>query len=110
MSQNFTVNYNINVNSDQALRSIRAFQEATATLTKQGKQLDALRAEVNKTAATLQKLTGKSLQLKISTADTNKKLDVTIRKLERIHTLTKSIGLAGGGRATAERNTTSRPP
>ena len=103
MSQSYQVNYSINVNSQAALNSIQKFQEATLALAECEKR-------IKKVTTALSNMTTKSPVLKVSTESINKKLDVVIRKLERIHSLSAtSTGMLGGGGAKTSTKTKTAP-
>ena len=84
MADNYVVNYNINFNSQTAIQSIQNFQNAINTLTATSKKLNEFQKKLNG-------LTAKMPKMNISTADINRKLDVVIRKLEKIHRLAKTV-------------------
>ena len=131
MAELYTVNYTINVKSQQAINALNSFQTATSKLTQAGNKLKAFERQINKTVAQFNKLSKKTPLLDFSTSKANQKLDVIIRKLEKINRLakqnrtitvntnpvTKTTGGAAGGtvvtRAASSRgtrqNTTARP-
>jgi TP901 family phage tail tape measure protein len=89
MAENYVVNYDINVRSQQALDSIRKFQEATAKLDQCGSKLTAFQKKIEAVNAKFTQMAKKAPVFDVSTAKANKKLDTLITKLERIHSLAK---------------------
>lgn len=49
MAENYTVNYNINVNSEKAISALTAFQNATSKLTDAQKKLTAFQKKIDQT-------------------------------------------------------------
>ena len=131
MAELYTVNYTINVKSQQAINALNSFQTATSKLTQAGNKLKTFERQINKTVAQFNKLSKKTPLLDFSTSKANQKLDVIIRKLEKINRLAKQNrtitvntnpvtktpgGAAGGTVVTREassrgtrQNTTARP-
>lgn len=89
MAENYTVNYNINVNSQAAINALNSFQTATNKLTAAGNKLRTFEKRINSTIAQFNKLSKRTPLLDFSTAKANQKLDVIIRKLEKINRLAK---------------------
>lgn len=89
MAELYTVNYTINVKSQQAINALNSFQTATSKLTQAGNKLKTFERQINKTVAQFNKLSKKTPLLDFSTSKANQKLDVIIRKLEKINRLAK---------------------
>lgn len=89
MAELYTVNYTINVKSQQAINALNSFQTATSKLTQAGNKLKTFERQINKTVAQFNKLSKKTPLLDFSTSKANQKLDVIIRKLEKINRLAR---------------------
>lgn len=110
MAEQYTVDYNIRVNSQSALDSIRAFQEATAQLKACTAPFNELAKTINSTANSLAKLTGQTYKINISTTEADKRLNSLLTKIKTIQSTVK--GIAAGGATTGEtiRKRTPRKP
>lgn len=100
MAEQYTVDYNIRVNSQSALDSIRAFQEATAQLKACTAPFNELAKTINSTASSLAKLTGQTYKINISTTEADKRLNSLLTKIKTIQSTVK--GIAAGGATTGE--------
>lgn len=100
MAEQYTVDYNIRVNSQSALDSIRAFQEATAQLKACTAPFNELAKTINSTANSLAKLTGQTYKINISTTEADKRLNSLLAKIKTIQSTVK--GIAAGGTTTGE--------
>lgn len=107
MAEQYTVDYNIRVNSQSALDGIRAFQEATAQLKACTAPFNELAKTINSTASSLAKLTGQTYKINISTTEANKKLNSLLTKIKTIQSTAR--GIAAGG-ATTGGTTRRRAP
>ena len=98
----YSVNYNINVNSQQALSSIQSFQAATAQLGVCGDQLLAFQNTIATTQSQFAQMAKNVPKLGVDTKSANEKLNRIIKKLEKIQTLSAqatslNVGAASGG-------------
>lgn len=91
MAENYTVNYNINVNSAKAQEALMAFQTATAKLTEASKNLTAFQKKIDQTIAKFNQLAKKTPALDFKVANANKKLQSVITKLQTIERLAKKV-------------------
>lgn len=91
MAENYTVNYNINVNSAKAQEALTAFQTATAKLTEASKNLTAFQKKIDQTIAKFNQLARKTPALDFKVANANKKLQSVITKLQTIERLAKKV-------------------
>ena len=91
MAENYTVNYNINVNSAKAQEALTAFQAATAKLTEASKNLTAFQKKIDQTIAKFNQLAKKTPTLDFKVANANKKLQSVITKLQTIERLAKKV-------------------
>lgn len=87
MAENYTVNYNINVNSEKAISALTAFQNATSKLTDAQKKLTAFQKKIDQTINKFNQFSKKAPVLSIKTDVASRKLDTIIRKLEKIDAL-----------------------
>lgn len=84
MADNYVVNYDINVRSEDAVTALKNFQTAINNLTALGTKLNEFQKNLNG-------ITTKIPKMDISTRGINMKLDRVIAKLEKIHTLAKTV-------------------
>lgn len=84
MADNYVVNYDINVKSQDAVTALTNFQTAINNLTALGTKLNEFQKKLNG-------ITTKIPKMDISTRGINMKLDRVIAKLGRIHTLAKTV-------------------
>lgn len=98
MAEQYTVEYDIRVESQSALESIRAFKEATAQLKACTAPFNELTRTINATVETLTKLTGRTYKINLSTTEADKRLNSLLAKIKTIQNATK--GIASGGVAT----------
>lgn len=91
MAENYTVNYNINVNSAKAQEALMTFQTATAKLTEASKNLTAFQKKIDQTIAKFNQLAKKTPALDFKVANANKKLQSVITKLQTIERLAKKV-------------------
>ena len=110
MAENYVVNYDINVRSQQALDSIRKFQEATNKLDQCGQKLKAFQRKIESVHAKFSQMAKKAPVIDVATSKANQKLDRTIAKLERIHSLAKktaalNISTVAPGKTTSGKTT-----
>lgn len=67
MAENYTVNYQINVNSQAALESIRKFQEATVQMEALTKRFDVVAKSIGKVNSALASIKSKPIEITINT-------------------------------------------
>lgn len=91
MAENYTVNYNINVNSAKAQEALTSFQTATAKLTEASKNLTTFQKKIDQTIAKFNQLARKTPALDFKVANANKKLQSVITKLQTIERLAKKV-------------------
>lgn len=101
MAQNYTVNYNIKVNSASAIQAIDKFVASTNKLTQTV-------SEVDKLTASLKRLTKQSYKLNFNVGNANRSLDSVLHRLREIDRLAKrnrtiaiSQGSGRGARSSA---------
>ncbi|MDR1119464.1 MAG: phage tail tape measure protein, partial [Dysgonamonadaceae bacterium] len=102
MAETYVVNYDINVQSQQALNAFRQFQEATVQLQACMKPLEDFRRKVSSINTALNNMAKKAPVMNISTAKATEKLDAVLAKMERIHAMVRqmpplNIAAAGAG-------------
>lgn len=103
MSENYIVNYDINVNSQKGLEAILKFQEATMKLDECSKKLLAFQKKIDQVSAKFSAMSRKAPVFDISTSAANRKLDAVITRLEKIHRLAKQVSVLNvGGSAGAK--------
>jgi TP901 family phage tail tape measure protein len=90
MAEVYTVNYNINVNSQSALASLLEFQTAIGGLSSCATQLKTFQSELDLTLKKFSQMTKKIPTPQIATDRLNGKLNTVIAKLEKIHLLAKT--------------------
>ncbi|NDV63947.1 phage tail tape measure protein [Bacteroides sp. 224] len=105
MAENYVVNYDINVRSQQALDSIRKFQEATKKLDQCGQKLKAFQRKIESVHAKFSQMAKKAPVIDVATSKANQKLDRTIAKLERIHSLAKKTAALNISASTTGKTT-----
>lgn len=91
MAENYTVNYNINVNSAKAQQALVAFQTATQNLTKAGAELTKFQKKIDQTIAKFNLMAKKTPMLDVRVSSANKKLNSVITKLQTIERLAKKV-------------------
>lgn len=89
MAENYTVNYNINVNSEKAISALTAFQTATSKLTEAQTKLTAFQKKLDTTITKFNNLSKKAPSISIKTESAIRKLNTIISKLETIDRLVK---------------------
>lgn len=93
MAQNYTVNYTINVKSDEATKSLMSFQAAVEKLGSVPESLNKITANFNKLVNSLKKLSQEGFTVNIKTGKAEESLDRVITKLRTIRELTEKTGL-----------------
>ena len=68
MAENYVVNYQINVNSDPALESIRKFQEATAQMEALSKRFDMITKGIGRVNSALASLNKGRVEIRLDTS------------------------------------------
>lgn len=87
MAEKYTVEYNIHVNSSEAVAAINAFTKAAGELTSIGNQFRTLEGTIHSIAKSFSKIAGKKHTLRFSVKEANQNLQSVITKLERIDAL-----------------------
>lgn len=87
----YTVNYQINVNSDPALESIRKFQEATQQMEALTKRFDVVAKSIGKVNSAFASLNKNHVKMDINTSAVEQKLERVIALLERAKTALNAI-------------------
>lgn len=94
MAENYIVNYQINVNSNPALESIRKFQQATAEMEALTKRFDVIAKSIGKVNSALASINTKPINIQINTSAAEAGLDRILTKLNNIKSQAK-IALGG---------------
>ena len=68
MAENYVVNYQINVNSDQAIESIRKFQEATAQMEALSRRFDTITKGIGRGNSALASLNKGRVEIRLDTS------------------------------------------
>lgn len=105
MAENYTVNYQINVNSDPALESIRKFQEATAQMEALTRRFDAIAKGVGKVNSALASLNKGRVEIRLETSSAEAGLRRVLSLLTQIQSATKAT--MSNGKIQVGRNTTT---
>lgn len=84
MAENYIVNYQINVNSNPALESIRKFQQATAEMEALTKRFDVVAKSIGKVNSALASIKTKPINIQINTSAAEAGLDRILTKLNNI--------------------------
>ena len=84
MAENYIVNYQINVNSNPALESIRKFQQATAEMEALTKRFDVDAKSIGKVNSALASIKTKPINIQINTSAAEAGLDRILTKLNNI--------------------------
>ena len=90
MAENYIVNYQINVNSNPALESIRKFQQATAEMEALTKRFDIVAKSIGKVNSALASIKTKPINIQINTSAAAASLDRILTKLNNIKSQAKT--------------------
>jgi TP901 family phage tail tape measure protein len=90
MAENYIVNYQINVNSNPALESIRKFQQATAEMEALTKRFDVVAKSIGKVNSALASIKAKPINIQINTSAAEAGLDRILTKLNNIKSQAKT--------------------
>lgn len=90
MAENYIVNYQINVNSNPALESIRKFQQATAEMEALTKRFDIVAKSIGKVNSALASIKTKPINIQINTSAAEASLDRILTKLNNIKSQAKT--------------------
>lgn len=90
MAENYIVNYQINVNSNPALESIRKFQQATAEMEALTKRFDVVAKSIGKVNSALASIKTKPINIQINTSAAEVGLDRILTKLNNIKSQAKT--------------------
>lgn len=90
MAENYIVNYQINVNSNPALESIRKFQQATAEMETLTKRFDIVAKSIGKVNSALASIKTKPINIQINTSAAEASLDRILTKLNNIKSQAKT--------------------
>lgn len=101
MAQNFEVNYDIRVFSENAVKAINDFSAATKQLTDAMAPFRKLNTSVSNLNEKLVKLNSKTFSVKIETGKAEHNIDRLLGKLRQIETIAKRTGLNVGSVAAA---------
>lgn len=100
MAENYIVNYQINVNSNPALESIRKFQQATAEMEALTKRFDVVAKSIGKVNSALASIKTKPINIQINTSAAEAGLDRILTKLNNIKSQAKTALNGAMGRPT----------
>ena len=101
MAENYTVNYQINVNSNPALQAIKKFQEATAGMEHLVRRFDAVAKGVGKVNSALSSINSKSIQVNVDTSKAEAGLNRVLSLLNQIKTAsTGAVRVTSGTKGT----------
>lgn len=101
MAQNFEVNYDIRVFSENAVKAINDFSAATKQLTDAMAPFRKINTSVSNLNEKLVKLNSKTFSVKIETGKAEHNIDRLIGKLRQMETIAKRTGLNVGSVAAA---------
>ena len=101
MAQNFEVNYDIRVFSENAVKAINDFSAATKQLTDAMDPFRKLNTSVSNLNEKLVKLNSKTFSVKIETGKAEHNIDRLLGKLRQMETIAKRTGLNVGSVAAA---------
>ncbi len=90
MAENYIVNYQINVNSNPALESIRKFQQATAEMEALTKRFDVVAKSIGKVNSALASINTKPINIQINTSAAEAGLERVLTKLNNIKSQAKT--------------------
>lgn len=90
MAENYIVNYQINVNSDPALESIRKFQQATAEMEALTKRFDIVAKSIGKVNSALASIKTKPINIQINTSAAEASLERVLKQLSNIKSQAKT--------------------
>lgn len=105
MAENYTVNYQINVNSDPALESIRKFQEATAEMETLVRRFDAIAKGIGRVNSALASLNKGKVEIRLETSKAEEGLGRVLSLLTQIKSTAKAT--LSNGKIQIGRNTTT---
>lgn len=101
MAQNFEVNYDIRVFSENAVKAINDFSAATKKLTDAMAPFRKLNTSVSNLNEKLVKLNSKTFSVKVETGKAERNIDRLLGKLRQMETIAKRTGLNVGSVAAA---------
>lgn len=101
MAQNFEVNYDIRVFSENAVKAINDFSAATKKLTDVMAPFRKLNTSVSNLNEKLVKLNSKTFSVKVETGKAERNIDRLLGKLRQMETIAKRTGLNVGSVAAA---------
>lgn len=90
MAENYIVNYQINVNSNPALESIRKFQQATAEMESLTKRFDIVTKSIGKVNSALASIKTKPINIQINTSAAEASLERVLKQLSNIKSQAKT--------------------
>lgn len=90
MAENYIVNYQINVNSNPALESIRKFQQATAEMEALTKRFDVVAKSIGKVNSALALIKTKPINIQINTSAAEASLERVLKQLSNIKSQAKT--------------------
>jgi TP901 family phage tail tape measure protein len=90
MAENYIVNYQINVNSNPALESIRKFQQATAEMESLTKRFDIVTKSIGKVNSALASIKTKPINIQINTSAVEASLERVLKQLSNIKSQAKT--------------------
>lgn len=90
MAKNYIVNYQINVNSNPALESIRKFQQATAEMEALTKRFDVVAKSIGKVNSALASIKTKPINIQINTSAAEASLERVLKQLSNIKSQAKT--------------------
>lgn len=90
MAENYIVNYQINVNSNPALESIRKFQQATAEMEALTKRFDIVAKSIGKVNSALASIKTKPINIQINTSAAEASLERVLKQLSNIKSQAKT--------------------
>jgi TP901 family phage tail tape measure protein len=111
MAQNFTVNYDINVLSQDAVTAINSFTKATKQLEQAMRPFRKLNTSISNVQNNLTKLNAKTYTVKLETGKAVNNVDKLIGRIRKLKAEAKGAGInlgsitAGGGTTGGSRNT-----
>lgn len=101
MAENYTVNYQINVNEQPALQAIQRFQQATLQLEQLTKRFDLVAKSVGKVNSALASIRSTPVKVQIDTSSTEAGLKRVLGLLTQIKTQSKTALASSGVKVTS---------
>jgi TP901 family phage tail tape measure protein len=110
MSENYIVNYDINLRADSAIQSVLKFQEAIQQMNQIGSHVTAFQKKMESAIGAMGKMAKKVPTIDVSTGQANNKLDALVKKLEKIQRMARQPYTITVNEAPVKATRASRTP